>query len=266
MSTPLVSCLTVTSDRLLLLKEAIACYCAQTWERRELVVVAAGTRRYRAAVADYARALARDDIRVIPVDEPASLGRLRNLSLDHARGELVCQWDDDDLYHPDRVRVQVDALLRADARGCFLTEHLQLFTEERALYWIDWKCNPRLPLDQQLVPGTLVARRHPSLRYPESGRDAGSGEDNVVRTAVVAGGAVAPTAGHGPMYIYRFHGRNVTPREHHEHITGWGALDAAALVPARATLDRALAGYRLPLPCVVKARGGQPLFTYNGGP
>jgi glycosyltransferase involved in cell wall biosynthesis len=262
---PLVSCLLVTTDRLRLLKEAIACYCAQTYSQRELVIIAAGSERYKAAIVDHLRSLGRDDIRLERVNEPSpSLGRLRNRSLDCARGELVCQWDDDDLHHPRRVEAQVAALLTAAAFGCFLTEHLQLFTQERVLYWIDWAQNSSPPREDQMIPGTLLCRRDQALRYPERGALSQSGEDNHLRAEVYARGAVTVAGRHGHLYVYRFHGRNVTSRAHHDRIASWGALDAAAIRAAQPSLSRALADYPLPLPCTMRARGGDAVFTFKG--
>jgi glycosyltransferase involved in cell wall biosynthesis len=263
----LVSCLTVTTDRLLMLKQAIACYCAQTYSPRELVVIAAGTPRYQAAIEDHVRLLARDDIRVVRVHEPTPpLGRLRNLSVAHARGELVCQWDDDDLYHPERVRTQVAALLQAGADCCFLSEHLHLFPRDRALYWIDWTRDAGLARELQMVPSTLVARRSHALRYPETGPESRLGEDNVVRAAVWSRGGVTLPPGHGVLYVYRFHGRNVTSGEHHQRIRAWGAIERDALTRQRPALDRALARFALPLPCAIKARGGETAYTWDARP
>jgi glycosyltransferase involved in cell wall biosynthesis len=263
----LVSCLTVTTDRLRLLKQAIACYCAQTYSPCELVVLAAGTPRYQAAIEDHVRILGRDDIRVVRVHEPApSLGRLRNLSVQHARGELICQWDDDDLYHPDRVRVQLAALEQAGVEACFLSEHLHLYPRDRTLYWIDWARDAGLAREQQMVPSSVLARRSPALVYPETGAESRLGEDNVVRAAVWARGAVALPPGHGYLYIYRFHGRNVTSSEHHQRIRAWGALEHEAILRHRPALDRALAAFALPLPCAIKARGGATAYTWDARP
>jgi hypothetical protein len=45
----------------------------------------------------------------------ATLGTLRGLSLDVATGEIVCQWDDDDCHHPDRILHQVQQMTRQAA-------------------------------------------------------------------------------------------------------------------------------------------------------
>ena len=52
------------------------------------------------------------------------LGFLRNLAVSEASGDLVCQWDDDDLYHKERISVQVAALLESGAAAVMLKRWL----------------------------------------------------------------------------------------------------------------------------------------------
>src|SRR5690606_30534279 len=106
---PLVSCLMVTRDRPELARRAIACFLAQTWPHRELVIVDDGDRSYDDLVASY------DDPRIRYVRLPSSpsqrLGALRNASQDLARGEYRVQWDDDEWYHPERIERQMRPIL-----------------------------------------------------------------------------------------------------------------------------------------------------------
>jgi glycosyltransferase involved in cell wall biosynthesis len=255
---PLISCVTITSDRVRLLKQAIACYLAQTWEPRELVVVAGGSPRYQDAIARHLAHLGRADVRLVRADAGLTLGEMRNLSLDAARGELVCQWDDDDLYHPERIRLQHQALGR-DADACFLTDTLQFFDDARELYWLDWSRFAVGGPEVTMLPGSMLVRRDPRLRYPATDR----GEDNDVRRQVFQLMRPVGLDGHGFLYVYRFHGRNLWPRGHHSSL-GSVALEAAALGPRAPTLRRALAAFPLPRPFAVVGREGQTVFTYDG--
>ncbi|HEX6390539.1 MAG TPA: glycosyltransferase, partial [Solirubrobacteraceae bacterium] len=100
---PLISCLMVTRDRLRLAKAAIASFALQTHPNRELVIVTDGSERYRGALARYVDAIGIDGVRfVVPDEQDLPLGALRNLAVAAARGEIVCQWDDDDYSHPER--------------------------------------------------------------------------------------------------------------------------------------------------------------------
>lgn len=261
---PQISCVTVSTDRLMLLKEAIACYCTQTYPNRELVIVSGGSARYRTAVAAYLRWLDRDDIVLVAAEEGDSLGRMRNLTLDHSHGEIVCQWDDDDLYHPERVRLQYEGMEREQAQACFLTEHLQFLVEARAMYWIDWLYHTGAPDEDWVVPGTLMMRKDPRFRYPESGGEASIGEDNAIRHTLFQNVKVAALRNLGYLYVYRFHGRNVMPAHHHQRITAWGSLDLDVVERRGALLRRVLPSFPLPLPYTVFGRGGKPVLTFNG--
>ncbi len=261
---PKISCLTVTANRLVLLKEAIACYLSQTYSNRELVIVTAAGQRYRNAICDYLRWLGREDIRLVGFDAPkATLGALRNMSLDAAVGDLTCQWDDDDLYHPERLERQYDAMVRDHAEACFLTDHLQYFVQNRSMFWVDWR---RFGgnLEKQMLPGSMLAVRHPRFRYPSTGASAQWGEDNAIRAIVSRNVRVATVSGSGYLYVYRCHGRNTMPDRHHNAITDCAGTGEDFLKPREADLRRALALYHLPSPYAVKIYGGQTLFTFRG--
>src|SRR5262249_10245046 len=135
---PKISCLTITLNRLVFLKEAIACFYDQTYSNRELIIVTNGTERYKQAIRRYIDTLEDSNIRCIALPEdPYTLGRLRNISVAEADGEIICQWDDDDLYHPERLQIQYDYMLNTRSQACFMTDYLQYFRAERELFWVN---------------------------------------------------------------------------------------------------------------------------------
>ena len=105
-SGPLVSCLMVSRGDRPAVAQAIACYRAQTYANRELVILCDQPGNL---IEPLLAGLDDPTIRYHFVDR-APLGTLRNRAVAHARGELLCQWDDDDLCHPRRIDVQVAAL------------------------------------------------------------------------------------------------------------------------------------------------------------
>ena len=264
MALPKISCLVVTANRLVLLKEAITCYLAQSYANRELVIVTAAGRRYRDAICDYLRWLGRGDIRLIGYDgADTALGSLRNVSLDAADGDYICQWDDDDLYHPERLERQYDAMAGDRAEACFLTDHLQYFVHTRSMYWVDWtRFGDRM--EMQMLPGSMLAARDRRFRYPAIGNAAGWGEDNAIRAALARNVRVTPLSGSGYLYVYRCHGRNTLPNQHHAAITDCAGVGEDFMRPRENELRQALALYRLPSPYSVKLYGGQTFFTFRG--
>jgi glycosyltransferase involved in cell wall biosynthesis len=252
---PKISCLTVTDNRLVMLKEAIDCYCRQTYPNREMVIVTAGGERYCHAIQTHIGALGRGDIRVVAVSEPSvTLGQLRNISLEAAEGEVICQWDDDDFCHPERLAAQWKRMSESHAEACFLSDHLQFFVARRELLWIDWTLSDELPPGDELVPGTVMALHGADLRYPEAGRESKIGEDNAFRDEIRRTRKVAALRGQGQLYVYRFHGNNTTREAHHRRLAGFGCCDFAYLSQHQRILAESLAHYPLPKPYRILAR------------
>jgi glycosyltransferase involved in cell wall biosynthesis len=258
---PLVSCLMVTHDRLALGKRAIRCLARQTYSNVELVIVSEGQERYRHALGRYAAQAGLERVRVVPVTEQGlSLGALRNISLAAASGDIVCQWDDDDCYHPDRIAAQLSRMRAEAAQACYLTDHLQFLEDDRALVWVDWTLGGKSGRDQ-LLPGTAMMERDSRFRYPETGPLARRGEDSALLWSLYDQVKVASVRGEGQLYLYTYHGRNTFDRDHH-HRMALFSLSAAELSARREIIRAAMAQYPVPRPFVVIGRDG-PAFMLN---
>jgi glycosyltransferase involved in cell wall biosynthesis len=250
-----ISCLSITRARLPLLRRAIDSYCRQTYARRELVIVADGEAEERRQLEVHLDQLGRDDIRLHFLDgERRTLGALRNLSLDLADGELVCQWDDDDYSHPERLSTQARRLDDAGAQACFLSDHLQLFEDDRALRWIDWMSHGRRG-QGALHPGTLLMRKQACFRYPETGAYANRGEDSVLLSVLHDHGKVTVLSGAGHLYLYTYHGGNTFPELHHRRIS-MVCLSIAALRERESILREVVRSYPLPRPITIVGAEG----------
>ena len=203
MTAPLVSCLMVTRDRVALARRAVRCLAAQTWPAIELVVVDDGGADYAPMLAEFEPRLAIRYLRLTP--QPGRyLGALRNLALEAARGELCAQWDDDEWYHPDRLRAQVDALERQRAVASVLRWTL-MHVDTPA-----WRDLPYRADAGHGTPGTIVHRRtvvrYPNLRRSEDARFL----DDVAATGPVA--VLGPE--HSHLFIRCFHGHNTWDEAH----------------------------------------------------
>jgi len=195
----------------------------QTYPNRELVIVSDGHLRYRRALEHYIAHLALDSVRfVYPEAKQLPLSQLWNISLDAADGDLICQWDDDDCYHPERLAVQLAHILDCNARGCCFTDHLQLLEADRELVWVDWTLGGRSG-EGQLLPGTIMAFRDRPFRYPETGPYVNRGEDSVFLDDLYRNVPIAPLSGMGHMYLYTYHGGNTFSKEHHYNLRVFSA-------------------------------------------
>ena len=241
---PMISCLMVTQEgRLPSLERSIADFARQTERDRELVVVHDGGAAFHDRVRAVAQASAGASIRVVRVraSPRPSLGALRNVAVDCARGEYVCQWDDDDRHHPRRLEVQMEVLRAERSDGSVLADQLHLFAEAREMYWDDWDTQP-YPLD--FVPGTLLARREAIARYPDQAR----GEDTTLALSMVgAGRRFARIREQGYLYVYVFDGRNSFDHAHHAAISLYRRFDGARLARLEPALRRHVAEYAPPL-------------------
>ncbi|GKQ35293.1 glycosyltransferase [Streptomyces sp. A012304] len=195
--TPTVSCLMVTKDRSSTARRAIACFRAQTYPALELVVVEDGTDD---ALEEHLREL--DDPRIRHHRLPAegrTLGELRNEAVDRATGPYVCQWDDDDLYDPERVETQMAALLALGTDACFLA---------RERLW--WPARHRLAIScARLWEGSMVCAKDRLPRYPALRR----GEDTPVAEELVRSHRVVSVDA-PELYTYVCHGGNTFAEAH----------------------------------------------------
>lgn len=257
----MISCLMVTRDRLALARRAIRCFGDQTYPERELVVISHGERTYCEALERYVYEQRIERVRVVRATTGLTLGGLRNLTLDEATGAVICQWDDDDCSHPDRLTEQSAAMEREHADASFLTDHLQYLEHERLVFWIDWTMSGALTDEWQLVPGTVMMRRDERFRYPDTGPYSSRGEDSALVHQLWHTVPVARISGMGHLYLYQYHGRNTFPREHHLHITSCAGSNERL----RAMGDKireALRYYPVPKPMPVFGASG-PAFVVD---
>lgn len=204
-SQPLVSCLMVTADRSHLARRAMECLARQTWANRELVVVDSGEEDCQDLVEEFESRL-RIRYHRFERREETELGDLRNVSLEQAQGQFCIQWDDDEYYHPDRIQVQMEHLLRNDLDAVVLRYtlmHLDSPGFVEKPYRIDG-------IDG--VPGTILHRRT-DLRYPNLPRS----EDTKFMVALAARGRFGTMVAGSHLFIRCFHGSNTW---HHGHFLG----------------------------------------------
>ena len=179
-----------TAHRFRLFERSLRGYLAQTHANRELIVVMSHlSRRERRAAVQHVQRLGRSDIRLRYVAGNPSLGRLRNISIDMATGGLCCQWDDDDIYHPCRLEIQLREMRRARRKAVFLQTLLQFFEKDaRAL---------RSGLELQLAP----------VQLPSGDRDCRSR----TRSSAIQSGAQTRKRGEDVVFMVRH-------RERHGHV------------------------------------------------
>ncbi|GDY43676.1 hypothetical protein SANT12839_045580 [Streptomyces antimycoticus] len=119
--------------------------------------------------------------------------------MDRATGPYVCQWDDDDLYDPERVETQMAAILALGADACFLA---------RERLW--WPARRKLAISCARVwEGSMVCAKDRLPRYPAERR----GEDTPVAEEIVRS-CRAVSVDASDLYTYVCHGNNTFDESH----------------------------------------------------
>lgn len=203
---PLVSCLCVTQNKFELLSQSIDCFLFQSHPNKELIIVYESN---NLTVIDEIKSIYKSSlIKFIEVSirPKLTLGELRNISVTSASGEFMTQWDDDDMYHPDRIRMQLALALKGQRDGTSCGNVVNTVV----IY--DKKLRKGFLFNNYKFDGSILVNRQTFLdkvTYPAQNRS----EDSVVRNALLATGAIIPLM--VPfMYLYRFHTSNTWDENH----------------------------------------------------
>lgn len=222
-----VSCIMPTYNRRKFVRFALDLFQQQDYPNRELIIVDDGSD----PIGDLVEGL--ENIRYLRLSQRASIGEKRNLACQHATGDLIAHWDDDDWYSSDRLRYQVTPILasKADITGLDNGFVLELPSGEF------WTINSGL--HQQLFKGnvhggTLVYRKellNHGLRYP----NANLAEDAyLLHYAMQRGQRLVRLANPG-VFVYVRHGRNAwkefAPGSFINPL-GWERIDRPHMFPA----------------------------------
>jgi glycosyltransferase involved in cell wall biosynthesis len=167
---PLVTCVCLTRNRREWLPKAIDCFLAQTYEPRELLILADGQ-----PVADLVPKSAL--IRFSQMPERLDIGPKRNAGVAMAYGRVIATWDDDDLSAPGRLEDQVFRLVTS---GKSVTGYSSMKFTDGVRTWL-YKGTPAVGIGSSLVYLRDWALQHP---FP----DKNVGEDNGFVAAAMAEG------------------------------------------------------------------------------
>lgn len=194
---PLVSCLCVTKNELNVLRRAINCFRAQSYPKKELIIV---KQNEDPLVLQYIENI--DDKNIFYTDasplRDLTLGDLRNLSIEKCIGRYFCVWDDDDWYHSDRLWAQMFAAMNYNHPATALTNELIFDEGSERLFFSAIR----------LWENSLLCKRDvctDGVKYPPVQR----GEDAEFLRQLLVKSKVFPVVS-SPLYVYVRHGNNTT--------------------------------------------------------
>jgi glycosyltransferase involved in cell wall biosynthesis len=165
-------------------------------------------------------------IRELMVPKQDTLGDLRNIGIDEAKGSWIMQWDDDDWSHPARMRYQMES---AGDRGWPVLLRYQVrysFTNNAAKVW-KWNY-PSTPG----IPGTILHPRLPSCKYRSEGK---AEDEHFLNDHFGDAITVLNNKWYAHYYIRVYHGNNTWDERHvmadkagPRGTNNWNGLGAAA--------------------------------------
>jgi hypothetical protein len=135
-SEPTVCCVCLTRDRAEMLKQAVACFEAQTYANKRMVIIdGCENWRHRSwGAADDSAPIIIHSAPALGLRDDLTIGQLRqigNLAAQRIQAEIIAHMDDDDWSHPGRLAEQV-ALLQSSGAECVGYSDL-LFWREPAM-------------------------------------------------------------------------------------------------------------------------------------
>lgn len=215
--------MTVTTGRVEIVKKAISHFLSQTYKNKEMVVVTQGSMENNMQIRQLTES---HGIIFVAASQDLTLGAMRNLSIELTTGDVICQWDDDDYYHPERLATQYK-FLRCGGIASLYTQHLKLFKNSKKMYWVDYKRGTEDYLEvvekfpyKRFLNGSIMFRKRyfhefKNFLYPESGDQSNKEEDlNVLQRLIQIGNVCEVNEGY--QYVYVYHGDNTYELKHHE--------------------------------------------------
>lgn len=110
---PLISCICITSKRIILLKKAINYFKSQDYPNKELVI--SYPKQDKLTRYTINKILEMEDLKIIKIErcDDRTLGEARNQAINRANGDYMCNWDDDDWYHSSRLSYQFHSMINS---------------------------------------------------------------------------------------------------------------------------------------------------------
>jgi glycosyltransferase involved in cell wall biosynthesis len=239
----MISCLTVTqAKKWASLQLTIANFRQQTFCEKELVIVHDDGQSCSKKIRGYVKQHFPDlSVTIHGENSKYTLGELRNLSVEIASGDVICQWDDDDLNHPIRLQTQYESLKNNNVDICCFVDQLHWFRDKNLFFWDNWIVEKP---PYHLIQGTVMACKSKVASYHHLKK----GEDtDFLLDSLNKGCRYSEIRGKGYLTIYVYDGRNAWDFTHHQAISRWKRLRQSQLLANRSVLEKYLPEYNLPI-------------------
>jgi len=193
----LISCLCPTKNHPSIVINAIMDFKKQSWKNKELVLVTDEKSEYK----EILKYFECENIKLFLAPHGSTIGALRNITMDKARGEYVATWDDDDGHHKDRLKIQHESILKSGKKACYLKKVLvhDTITGDKGISK-NWRG----------MEGSMLALKSIVPKYNEAKNIT---EDTPIKNFHATNGHVT-LIDEPQLYTYRFHDNNTCQRRH----------------------------------------------------
>lgn len=206
---PLISCICISESRPQQLLQVIVNFEQQSYPNKELVVSYPSHDLDTKKLMDRILEISHLKIVILCRESNASLGKIRNQAVAAAHGSYICTWDDDDWYHPERLKHQMALLQdsKTNYQACVLREII-LYDRNQKTAFLSAAHN---------WSGTLLCKKDLVIKYPY--QDTNRLEDNSLIEHLVTKKLLLAIKGSYYLYVYIYHGRNVIDGIHFRYFT-----------------------------------------------
>lgn len=194
--------------RLELSSRAISSFLSQNYTNKELIIVHDDGNEFTETISNK---FPYENISVYDVDN-APLGKLRNQSIKYATGDIICQWDDDDFSHPNRLSIQVDNLITSNKEASYITACMYHMNGE--FHYIDRARGHPYIQSWRVVENSLMAFKDTMPLYPELSK----GEDTEITNHYIELDTCTTLCDIPYLFCTTYHGDNTWDIEHHNKI------------------------------------------------
>jgi len=102
----LVSCVMPTKNRRMFVSQSIKYFQNQDYPNKELIIYDTGTDKVKDLVPNS------KEIHYFSSDLELKLGEVRNVAINHSKGDIIITWDDDDWSGENRISKQVQSIIK----------------------------------------------------------------------------------------------------------------------------------------------------------
>lgn len=201
---PLISCVCITNRRISFLVKTMQCFRAQDYKNKELIISYPRNDTLTPYTSQKFKLNNDLEILLIARSENDSLGDARNDAIKLAKGKYICNWDDDDWHHPNRLSIQYYKIHTSSSNiEANVLNQLILFDKTRDRAYESFLYN----WEGTLMCNTAILKDH---NYSNKHR----GEDSQLLDHLVEQNLVSHIYNQSHLYVYLIHGQNTWNYSH----------------------------------------------------